>query len=550
MKFNEKQATANLENLERIFTVPEDPSSTLGLIDNEISQNLVGFLTENIVACQQEIEDIETDFSDPVIPQDPKFVSAQTHFLLDKLVSKSVHTSSPSFVGHMTSALPTFMLPLSRIMIALNQNMVKVETSKAFTPMERQTIGMIHHLIYGREDEFYTRWMHDHHNCIGSFCSGGTIANITALWAARNHFLAPDGDFAGIGQDGLVAALQHYGYKGIAVLASERAHYSLAKSADILGIGRANIVTVETDRKQRVKTAELARRAKELKARGIMPFSVIGIAGTSETGSVDPLNELAEIAGDIGAMFHVDAAWGGPTLFSDKYRDILSGIEHADSVTIDAHKQLYVPMGAGMVVFKEPNLASSIEHHAEYVVRKGSKDIGSFSLEGSRSGMAMLVHSSLNIIGHKGYGILIDQGIEKARRFAELIKAQPDFALVSEPELNILTYRLVPEDLQQTLLDASEHEANQINEILNKLTKHIQKIQRARGKSFVSRTQLKPIEQHRYPVVVFRVVLANPLSTDEVLADILEEQRAIFAESSSQAIIAELDNIEPLTDVG
>ena len=181
MTENKKLAHASLESLYRIFTVPEAPDSTLGRIDQSISQNMAGFLQDHIVASERALALIEKDFSNPFIPEDPSFVSDQIEFLLDKLVAQSVHVASPSFVGHMASALPYFMLPLTRIMTALNQNLVKVETSKAFTPLERQVIGMIHHLIYGQDGEFYAKWMHDRSHAIGSFCSGGTIANLTDM---------------------------------------------------------------------------------------------------------------------------------------------------------------------------------------------------------------------------------------------------------------------------------------------------------------------------------------------------------------------------------
>ena len=149
-------AQANLENIYRIFTVPEAPDSTLGRIDQAISDDLMGFLQEHIVAVERELDEIEGDFSHSRIPEEPTFVSDYTEFLKEKLVSQSVHTASPGFIGHMTSALPYFMLPLSRILTALNQNLVKVETSRAFTPMERQVLAMIHRLIYSGSDDFYS----------------------------------------------------------------------------------------------------------------------------------------------------------------------------------------------------------------------------------------------------------------------------------------------------------------------------------------------------------------------------------------------------------
>ncbi|MBK1886395.1 MULTISPECIES: pyridoxal-dependent aspartate 1-decarboxylase PanP [Marinobacter] len=534
MTGKKKTAQASIEAMYRVFTVPEAPESTLSRIDQNISSNLAGFLQEHIVAVERDLADVEKNFSDYAIPEKPVFVSEQAQFLLDKLVANSVHTASPAFIGHMTSALPYFMLPLSKIMIALNQNLVKTETSKAFTPMERQVLGMIHRLVYQEDGAFYRKWMHDPRHSLGAMCSGGTVANLTALWVARNRAFPAEGSFRGLHQEGLFRALKYYGYEGAAIVVSRRGHYSLGKAADVLGLGRESLVAVDTDDDNRIQTDALRDKCLELQKQKIKVMAICGIAGTTETGNVDPLDAMADIAREFGAHFHVDAAWGGPTLFSRTYRHLLRGIEKADSVTFDAHKQLYVPMGVGLVVFKDPSLASAVEHHAQYIIRKGSRDLGSTTLEGSRPGMSMLIHSGLKILAREGYEILIDQGIEKAASFAEMIEAQPDFELVTRPELNILTYRYCPENVQQALALADPLQAEKLNACLNSITKFIQKTQRERGKAFVSRTRLEPACYYKFPCIVFRVVLANPLTTPEILADILEEQRELSGDEGIQ----------------
>ena len=526
-----RTADVNFESLLRIFTIPEGPDSTLTQIEEKLSRNLNQFLREHIVAEEKPLLEIEKDFSNASIPEQPEFVSDHTQHLLDTLVSHSVHTSAPSFIGHMTSALPYFLMPLSKIMIALNQNLVKIETSKAFTPLERQVLGMLHRLIYQRDDNFYAQWMHSANHSLGAFCSGGTIANITALWVARNNALRAQGEFKGVEKEGLFKAMKHYGYDGLAVLVSERGHYSLKKAADVLGIGQEGLVAIKTDNDNRICPAALKEKIAELKQQNIKPFAVIGVAGTTETGTIDPLQEIAAICQAEGCHFHVDAAWGGATLMSNNYRHLLAGTELADSVTIDAHKQLYIPMGAGMVLFKDPEAMKSIEHHAQYILRKGSKDLGSHTLEGSRSGMAMLVYAAMHIISRPGYELLIDQSIEKAKYFAELIEAQPDFELVSKPELCLLTYRYLPAHIRQALMAANSEQKAELNELLNELTKFIQKRQRETGKSFVSRTRLNPIHLDRLNTIVFRVVLANPLTGKDILGSVLEEQRRIAAQA-------------------
>src|SRR4029079_13860594 len=125
------------------------------------------FLGSRIVAGDVAPANLERDFMETKIPEDPLFVSQQVEFLLKMSAAQSVHTSSPTFVGHMTSALPYFMFPLAKIMMTLNQNVVKIETSKAFTPLERQVIGMLHRLVYRRSDEFYAQWTQSFQHSLG-----------------------------------------------------------------------------------------------------------------------------------------------------------------------------------------------------------------------------------------------------------------------------------------------------------------------------------------------------------------------------------------------
>jgi len=533
MTATKRTAQATQESLHRIFTIPEAPNSTLGRIEKQMSQNLMGFLGSHIAASKNALTDIEQDFAKATIPEIPMFVSDHMHHLLDKLVAQSVHTSSPSFIGHMTSALPYFILPLSKLMVGLNQNLVKVETSKAFTPMERQVLGMMHNLVYQQGDDFYQQWLHSAAHSLGAFCSGGTVANISALWVARNNLLKADGDFKGVARSGLFKALKHYQYDGLAILVSKRGHYSLKKAADVLGIGQENVIAIETDKYQKIDCQKLVAKCQQLSEQNIKILSIVGVAGTTETGNIDPLNKLADIAEQFNCHFHVDAAWGGATLFSNKHRSLLAGIERADSVTIDAHKQMYVPMGAGLVVFKDPASVAAIEHHAEYILRKGSKDLGSHTLEGSRAGMAMLVYSSLHIISRPGYEMLINDSIEKAQYFAELINQHDDFELISAPELCLLTYRYAPKKIQQLLQKSNLEQQNEINHLLDKLTQFVQKRQREDGKSFVSRTRIEVERYNGAKVLVFRVVLANPLTHKNILSDVLKEQIALAQESET-----------------
>jgi len=519
------KAEVSLEHLFRVFTKPEHSDSTLAKIERHMSDNISDFLSQHVVTKKTSLEEIEKDFLSASVPDSPEFVSEHAESLLNKLVAHSVNTYSPTFIGHMTSALPYFHLTLAKLLVGLNQNLVKIETSKAFTPLERQTLGMMHNLIYQQDDKFYENYLHSANHALGSFCSGGTVANITALWVARNQLLSADGKFPGVAKAGIAAAYRHYGYQNVGVMSSNRGHYSLSKTVDVLGIGRDNMLTVQSPT-QKLDPQQALKLGKAYQASGNKLLAIIGIAGTTETGHVDPLDELADVAKELNCWFHVDAAWGGATLFSERYRHRLAGIERADSVTIDAHKQMYVPMGAGMALFKDPKHSNAVRHHAQYVLREGSKDLGATTLEGSRNGMAMMVYSSLHILGRRGYELLINKSIELAHEFAEMINVHPEFELITQPTLSLLTYRLRP-NILSVLASMPASDITNINKKLDTLTVSVQKQQREAGKSFVSRTRIEIEKYNGEAITVFRVVLANPLTTREHLSDILEEQLQI-----------------------
>ncbi len=524
-------AEVSLEHLYKVFTMPEGKDSKLAQIEQHLSDNLSDFLSQHVVTKVNSLEQIEKSFSAFSVPESPEFVSKHAEDLLEKLVANSVNTYSPTFIGHMTSALPYFHLPLAKLLVGLNQNLVKIETSKAFTPLERQVLGMMHQLVYHQSSDFYGTYLHSANHALGAFCSGGTIANITAFWVARNKALPATTQFKGVAQEGMAAGMIHHGYQKLGIISSKRGHYSVSKAVDLLGLGRQQMITIDCPT-QKLSPEKALAVGKSYQQNGNKVLSIVGIAGTTETGHIDPLDELADVALELGCHFHVDAAWGGATLFSNEHRGLLKGIERADSVTIDAHKQMYVPMGAGMVLFKDPNDSNVVRHNAQYILRAGSKDLGATTLEGSRNGMAMMVYASLNIFGRQGYELLINQSIEKAKTFARMIQSHPDFELITSPTLSILTYRVNPQEVQaKTKVQPKINHA--INIELDKLTVTVQKRQREAGKSFVSRTRLQVPAYPDQAITVFRVVLANPLTSETDLQNILDEQINIAGETKT-----------------
>ncbi|MCJ7615798.1 MAG: putative pyridoxal-dependent aspartate 1-decarboxylase [Desulfobacterales bacterium] len=528
------ELVANWQTLMRTFIRPENEETKLILIKymEQILFGLHNFLKKHVGITEEvSLKELSMRFTDTRINKNPEKKLAEVITeLIEDIAPHAVNVASPYFVGHMTSAIPFFMVHLKTIVAALNQNLVKIETSKVVSILEKQVIAKIHRVIYKEKESFYKEHVQNSKTTLGCFTKDGTLANITALWVARNSLLASKEGFSGIEEEGIAAAYKAYGIEKCVILTSKLSHYSLKKAGGILGIGNQNIIAIDVDSNNRINLALLNKEIKVIKQTGgrIRILAVVGIAGATETGTIDPLKEIGMLCSENKIYFHVDAAWGGPTLMSEKYRHLLDGIELADSVTIDCHKQFYMPMSSGMVYFKDPAIMDSIEYHANYVNRPGSVDLGIKSITGSREANSIILDCALKIMGTQGYALLIEHGIETARNFAEEIKKRPDFQLITPPELNLLTYRICPAKIKHKLSKANFEQRQSINEKLNKINRTVQRLQREAGKSFVSRTTLSIGNKWKEDIVVLRCVIMNPMTNINILRKILDEQEEIY----------------------
>jgi glutamate decarboxylase len=529
-----RQLVANWHTLQQVFIRPENEAVRASLVKymELILFGLHDFLRLHVGITEAEsLKKLAERFQDSLIHEHPRRKLADViKGIIEELAPYAVNVASPYFVGHMTAAIPFFMVHLQTIVAALNQNLVKLETSKVFSIHERQVLAKLHRRIFVRSEGFYRRHIQRPESTLGSFVADGTLANLTALWVARNRCFPPHEGFGGVEAEGMPAALADQAAERAVVLVSRMGHYSLRKAGGVLGIGNRNVVAVETDAGYRMDIAALERRIRAMttpRARTRI-VAVVGIAGTTETGSIDDLDAMGQLCREHGLHFHVDAAWGGPTLMSARHARRLDGIRLADSVTIDGHKQFYMPMGCGMVYFREPQAMDAVAYHAAYVNRPGSVDLGIKSLEGSRAANSLILGSALDIMGAGGYAVLIDHGIETARAFADIIHRHPLFELTTRPELNIITYRICPPPWRERLTSADSAERRRLNAEINRINTAVQRLQREAGRSFVSRTTLT--RPDGMAMVVLRAVIMNPMTDIEILRAILTEQAAIYAE--------------------
>jgi len=473
------------------------------------------------------IEELAEKFRDTRMPDDPIGFREYLADIEQNVLPYSVNTASPRFIGHMTSALPDYVHEVSALISRLNQNLVKIETSKALTFLEREAIAMLHRVFYTFPERFYQEHIQKLNSNLGVVTSGGSTANMTALLSARNKLLYDDAGDSGAGKS-IYRMLHRKGYQDMVIIGSRLMHYSFQKAASLLGLGTDNILYVKHDARGSMDIPDLEEKIDHCRSRNILIVAIVGVAGSTETGSIDPLRQIGGIAAKNNIHFHVDAAWGGLLKLSDTYSGLLDGIELSDSITFCGHKQLFLPQGISICLVKDPHQLNHISTVAHYQASANSYDFGRVTLEGSRPGLSLCLHASLKVLGRKGFELLMDRGMDMANTFTGMIKRMEGFELVSH-NINIVNYRYIPiqyrgRDL--TLLSREE------NENINAINTRIQETQFLKGRTFVSKTKLRRTDDGY--MVVFRTIFSNPLTTSQDLESVIKDQLVIIEELLSE----------------
>ncbi len=538
-----------MEQIQKLFIMP-DSADKFHEFGNELLDMLHSFFTEKGgIHSSIQLSELEKIFSNTQIPSEPQRLSEVLHEIKTKVIAHSVKVGNPYYIGHMTSAIPYFIILLEMIIAALNQNQVKIETAKASTFLEREFLAWMHRLIYRFPDKFYQKNIQNRNIALGNIVVDGTMANFTALLMARNKAFPASGNFRGVREEGVHASYTHYGYERGVVFVSKRGHYSLEKVGRVMGIGSQNIIKIPIDSNNAMDTEILEQRCEEIdrknKLRGLKTkiIAIVGIAGTTETGNIDNLTEIGRIAKKYKTHFHVDAAWGGAVLIAEKNRHFFKGIEMADSVTIDAHKLLYAPPSLGMVYFKDGADAKHLMHTSNYIIRKDSMDMGRFTIEGSRPFASLKAWATIKIIGREGFSHIFDHAFGLTDSLKNILNEHKNFEILNNPQLFILTYRFIPEEvyekiscLRNKIEDSPQGEVNvgdemkklfELNEILNELNIELHKAIREEDESFVSRTMFDIPKYFYQDCVILRAITINPLTSEEILREIIEQQNSL-----------------------
>jgi glutamate/tyrosine decarboxylase-like PLP-dependent enzyme len=356
-----------------------------------------------------------------IVPEEP-LAEVELLAQLKAALSGCVNPAHPGYLAHMDPPPAAASVLADLAASAVNNNMLSVELSPFFSRLEAKLVRMIA-ARFGLGEK-----------AGGMMLAGGTLANLQALAVARN---------AAFG-------CQASGISGLprppVLFASEAAHTSIHKAAMLLGLGMDAVVPVAVDEHCRMKIEDLERAIGQAKAKGQAPFCVVATAGTTVTGSIDPLAAAGAAARAHGLWYHIDAVFGGALVFSQQERFRLAGIETADSISFNPQKWLYVAKTAALSLFRDAELLErNFRVPLPYMETAEQVNYGEIGIQGTRYPDAFKLWLTLMHIGSRGFGQLIDGGYRLAKFVRDEVANRPFLELAGEPELNVVCFRGVPE---------------------------------------------------------------------------------------------------------
>jgi len=363
---------------------------------------------------------------DEALPEEGSAPAEIVESALQLLIPNSVHTGHPRFWGYVCSSAAPLGALAELLSAAVNVNAASTMMAPIGTRLEQQVIRWIADLLG------YPR------HCGGVLVSGGNMANFLGLLAARHAAVPWD-----VRQQGLV----HDQGKALRIYASSATHTWLQKAVDSFGFGLNAIHVVEADRNDRMIPDALERAIRADRANGLLPLMVIGSAGTVATGAVDPLLEIAHVAKAQRLWMHVDGAYGAPAVAVPGTDPQLAGLREADSVAIDPHKWLYVPIEAGCVLVRDPSaLAAAFSFRPSYYRFADQEHATHYyeqGLQNSRALRAMKVWMILRQLGRRGIAECIADDIALSQRLFARVREHAELEALSQ-SLSTTTFRYLP----------------------------------------------------------------------------------------------------------
>src|SRR5438067_2408263 len=362
------------------------------------------------------------DRLDATLPTKGTDFDALLRVFREDIIPFSRQNAHPRMFGYVQSPGTPIAAFADLLASTLNANLTVWRSAPAPVEVERLTIDWIRQILGFNAEAG------------GLFVSGGSMANLAALAAARQTKDCSSGR--------------------LRIYASSETHFSIVKAAALLGIGRENVCHIAVDERFRIRTDDLVVKITADLEAGYIPLCVVANAGTVNTGAVDPLAEIREIADRFELWMHVDGSYGALAILAKSARELFAGIERADSIALDPHKWLYLPVDVGCVIYREPEIArAAFAHEAEYTRIIGQQADEAFAFwdygpELSRRFRALKVWMLLKGVGLDYLGEAIESNLACARHLESMVRASNDFEMVAPIELSIFCFRHVPAQLR------------------------------------------------------------------------------------------------------
>jgi len=370
----------------------------------------------------------KVDFDRPLPDYDSLLHEVETLY-----TKHAVTFHHPEYIAHLNCPLVIPAIAAEVMISSINSSLDTWDQSAGGTLMEQKLITWTCREIgYGEDAD-------------GVFTSGGTQSNLMGLLLARDHFSLKHLNH-NIKLNGLPPEASRF-----RIFVSEMAHFSIQKNSSLLGLGEKAVIKIKTDRSFRMNSILLEDAIKREIAQGNIPIAVVGTAGTTDFGNIDPLQELGRITKKYALWYHIDAAYGCGLLLTNKYRNLIDGIELAHSVTVDYHKSFFQPVSSGAFLVKDKQMFNLITHHADYLNPKDHELDGlpnqvNKSIQTTRRFDALKLWFTLRMMGKVKLGSYFETIIQTAAEIAVMIQKDPAFELMNESDISALVFRYNPRE--------------------------------------------------------------------------------------------------------
>lgn len=350
-----------------------------------------------------------------------------------QILPNFLRTSSTDYMAHLHSPALLESIAAELIIAAFNQSMDSWDQAPVATEVELEVIQKLCSL-YGYDEK-----------SDGVFTSGGSQSNISALLFARDWYCKNK-----LGYDVKKHGLPE-NYRKLRIYTSEISHFSMEKGAHLLGLGYDAVVKVPVDDKQKIDACALEKLIGQDLENGNLPFCVVATIGTTDYGSIDPMNEISSVCQKYGLWLHADAAYGSAVILSSKYAQRVAGFNLCDSITVDFHKMFLLPISCSAVLLRDASNFEALELHADYLNREEDEEDGYTNLVGkslqtTRRFDALKVWVSFKMRGKDGWGEIIDTCMENAAYLYSRLRNDAEFETVTEPEISSVVFRIASTD--------------------------------------------------------------------------------------------------------